>query len=124
MVDEKINPYSKRMSKSGSNCVLYCTSERLPTVAAIDYFKSFNTTCYVFEKPTKKSLRQVLESKAKTCVTEAQARVIMYNVLKAVKELHLRNVKHGNLNLDTILAKKTTNGWDIQLDGFEFAIMK
>ena len=44
---------------------------------------------------------------------ESKAKVIVFKVMKAVWQLHKVGVKHGDLNMDTIRAKKKNNGWEV-----------
>ena len=124
MVDESIPRACKEVAKLQSKSLVFCTRERLPTIAVIDQFMSYNKSYFIYEKPTKKSLRNGIEDMNKTCLTEAQTKIIIHHVLKAVNTLHKNNIKHGNLNIDNILAKTSKKGWEIQLSGFEFSKMK
>jgi len=53
------------------------------------------------------------ESEVKKCIEQ---------VLKTLKELHRLRIKHGNITLDSVIARKRTKGLEIKIAGFEKAI--
>ena len=57
IIDDQLPFGVKLMAQSGSKSLIFCTRERLPTIAVVDQFISYSKICYVYEIPKKKSLR-------------------------------------------------------------------
>ena len=51
-------------------------------------------------------------------LSEKEVRRVMFALLRIVKQLHDRNIKHGNINLDTVMTKKVEKRLEVRLNDF------
>ena len=97
----------------------------LSTVAhvpkVIDLFKE-NYLLYIFTTHMSgKSLRKLMLGMGKNSLPENEVRKFLYALLAIVNEIHKRGIKHGNINLDTVMTTRLNGRIKIKLDDFENA---
>ena len=64
------------------------------------------------------SLRNFVLKSGKTHFSENKVRKCIKYLMNTLKELHHKRVKHGNINLDTVMARQRSSGLEIRLTDF------
>jgi len=68
------------------------------------------------------TLRDAVNATGECNLNEKDAKACFESILQIVKNLHKRGIRHGNINLDSVLTRKRSHGqFEIKLTDFSKA---
>ena len=91
-------------------------------VKLIDAFIENDRSYMIIEYPSGETLKKTVLKLGSNFLKETEVKKCVLQVLKILKDLNRLRVKHGNITLDSVIARKRSKGLELKLGSFEKAV--